>query len=114
MGKIEKDRHYYDNSYKLNGKILFIDRVYIVDEYRFTDDTYEELAKIYRLLPEFIFDPTNICCWYGDKDKGDEIYLYVSFEPAGLQIVGNLPLYNFKTWEEEFHKQIIKVPFKVR
>ncbi|CAG9702311.1 hypothetical protein CNEO_20051 [Clostridium neonatale] len=26
----------------------------MVDEYRFTDDTYEELAKIYRLLPEFI------------------------------------------------------------
>jgi len=112
MVELIKNKHYYNNSYEVNNGVLFLDRVYMVDEYRFKDSTYDELAKIYRILPEFVFNPTNVCCWYGDKDKGDKYYLYISFESSGLQIVGNLPLMDFENWEKEFHKEIVRIPFK--
>ncbi len=112
MDKIIKDKHYFNSIYKVNGGILKIERMYRVNENLFKDSTYDELAKIYRMLPEFLYNPSEVISWYGDFAKGDKYYLYVLFEESGLKFVGNLPEKDFLEWEEEFHKHIVKIPFK--
>lgn len=112
MDKLIKNKNYYDSIYEENKGILKIRRIYKVDEYSFTDATYDQLARIYRELPEYIFSPSEYCSWYGDYFKKDIFYLYVKFENNGLEIIGNLPVKDFQEWESEFHSRIIKIPFK--
>ncbi|MCY6960253.1 hypothetical protein [Clostridium brassicae] len=112
MNIIIEDEHYYNNTYDIDNGILFIDRVYMVDEYKFNEDTYKKLENIYKSLPGYIENPTSVYCWYGDEGKGDKFYLLVSFEPSGLQFIGKLHLDCFIKWEEKFNVLIADFPFK--
>ncbi len=112
--KLIENIHYYNNSFKVTNEVLFIDRVYMFDEYEFTQDDYKNLDIIFNKLPYFI-GYTPCATWFGEDDK-DEFWLWVSFEPSGLQFCGNLKLEDFKLWENNFHKLVenYNFPFKYK
>ena len=112
MGKIVEDEHYYNNRYNVVDDILEFERVYMVDEYKFDNDTYEALGKVYKSLPCYMGDSTNLPCWFGDEEKGDKYFITVSFEPSGLQFWGKLTILDFLRWEKEFNELLEGFPFK--
>lgn len=112
MAKIIQDEHYYNNRYNIVDNILEFERVYMVDEYKFDNETYEILGKVYESLPCYIWDSTDLPCWYGDEEKGDKYFITVSFEPSGLQFWGKLPILVFLQWEKEINKLLEGFPFK--
>ncbi|MGG3889919.1 hypothetical protein [Metabacillus fastidiosus] len=92
---IIEDKHYYNNSYLIINDILEFERVYMVDENKFNNNTYEALGKMYENLPSYIDNPTFLPCWFGDEEKGEEYFISVSFEMSGLQFWGRVPLSDF-------------------
>ena len=112
MEVIIKNKHYCDKKYTVNNGILQIDRFYKIDENNFKNETYDNLAEICSSLPGIIFDSTKRWSFYGDFDINDKYYLYIEFEKNNLRIVGNLEKIDFKEWEEAFHKEIIRIPFR--
>ncbi|BDR76720.1 hypothetical protein [Clostridium tetani] len=112
MGRIIEDEHYYDNKYIIADDIIEFERVYMVDEDKFDDETYRQLGVVYKSLPAYVESPTYLPCWYGDEEKGDKYFISVSFEMSGLQFWGNLLLKDFLKWENIFNKLIEPFPFK--
>ena len=112
MSQVVAEEHYYNNRYIVTNGILEFERVYMVDENKFNNETYEELQKVYEKLPSYVGKPTGIPCWYGDEEKGDKYYITVSFEMSGLQFWGELPITDFLQWENKFNELIEKFPFK--
>lgn len=49
-----EDEHFYNNSYVVVDDVIKFERVYMVDEYKFNNKTYEDLSKIYKILPFYI------------------------------------------------------------
>lgn len=109
---IEDEQHYYDNKYIISDDILEFERVYMVDENKFNDETYKVLRVVYESLPAYRGNPPYLPCWYGDEEKGDKYFISVSFEMSGLQFWGNLPITDFLQWENKFNKLIESFPFK--
>jgi hypothetical protein len=112
MSKIIEDEYYYNNSFIVIDNILEFERVYMVDEYRFNDATYDALGKVYESLPSYMGTPAYLPCWYGNEEKGDTYFISVSFEMSGLQFYGRLPMSDFVQWENKFNELIESFPFK--
>lgn len=112
MVKMIEDEHYYNNRFIVINDIVEFERVYMVDESKFTKETYEELGEIYENLPSYLGKQTEYPCWYGDEQKGDTYFITVSFEPSGLQLWGYLPSSDFMQWERKFNELIANFPFK--
>lgn len=112
MSKVIEDEHYYDNRYNIIGDVVEFERVYMVDENKFSSRTYDTLEKVYKSLPSYIGNPTFLPCWYGDNEKGDRYFITVSFEMSGLQFYGKLPISDFLQWESKFNELIENFPFK--
>lgn len=108
MKQIEADKHYYNNTFEIKDGILRVDRVYMVDEYRFTQEHYKKLDEIYKTLPQFQ-GYNGVPYWFGTEE--DEFHLWVSFEPSGLQFGGKLQLKDFRNWEEIFHNLLLTADF---
>ncbi|WP_222619089.1 hypothetical protein [Ornithinibacillus hominis] len=112
MGKIIEDEHYYNNRYTVENGIVDFERVYMVDESKFSNETYEAIEKVYESLPCYLGKKTNFPSWFGDEEKGDNHFITVSFEPSGLQFWGKLPISDFLKWQNKFHELIANFPFK--
>ena len=109
---ITEDVHYYTNSYDIKDGILRIDRVYLFDEDRFADVHWDKLGVIYASLPEYrCSGEYDVPYWFG-REGADKMYLWISAEPPGFQVAGELPLALFLPWEEQFHVLIGEIPFK--
>lgn len=54
MAKVLEDVHYYNNSYSVVNDIVEFDRVYMIDEYKFKNETYERLESVYKKLPSYL------------------------------------------------------------
>ncbi len=104
--------HFYNNNYVVVDDIVEFERVYMVDESKFSNKTYEDLLRIYQKLPSYMGNTTNFPCWFGNEEKGDQYFITVSFEMSGLQFWGTLPLSNFLQWENLFNEMIKNFPFK--
>lgn len=76
MSRIIEDEHYYDNRYIIIDDILEFERVYMVDEDKFDDETYRKLGVVYKSLPAYIGNPTYLPCWYGGEEKKVTNILY--------------------------------------
>lgn len=71
----EDGRFYYDHKLNMqpdkDGNIN-IDRIYRLDWQNFTQEDWDKLGEIYRLLPQYI-DKENCCpMWYGDSELPDD------------------------------------------
>ncbi len=109
---IMEDIHYYTNSYNVKDRMLRIDRVYLFDEDAFTESDRELLGSIYASLPQYRRSGGNdVPYWFG-REGTDRIYLWVSAEPPGFRIAGELPLSEFLKWEIQFHALIGELPFR--
>ncbi|MCM3110066.1 hypothetical protein [Lederbergia lenta] len=109
---IIEDEHYYNNRYHVVNDIVEFERVYMVDERKFNNHTYEMLRKVYEDLPSYMGDKTSFPCWFGDEEKGDTYFITVSFEMSGIQFFGKLPISDFLQWEIKFNQLIENFPFK--
>lgn len=110
-GPILEDRHYYINTYMVNGNTVDVDRVYTFYEDCFAESDYVRLGEIYAQLPGWLAN-TNQPYWFGLDD--DEFWLWASWEPPGLQIAGHVLLQDFAAWDARFHELLEKsgLPFK--
>lgn len=109
---VVEDEHYYNNSYVVVNDIIEFERVYMIDEDKFNNKTYEALGKVYEILPSYMGNQTTFPCWFGDEEKGDTYFISVSFEMSGLQFWGELPISDFLQWENKFNELIKNFPFK--
>jgi len=112
MGKVIEDEYYYNNRFIVIDDIVEFERVYMVDENKFDDETYDALGKVYESLPSYMGDAIYLPCWYGNEEKGDKYFISVSFEMSGLQFWGKLPMSDFLHWENKFNELIEHFPFK--
>jgi hypothetical protein len=112
MDKVLEDEHYYNNSYIVNEGIVEFERIYMVDEYKFNDETYKNLERVYKSLPSYFRNPSYLPCWYGNEENGDKYFITVSFEMSGLQFWGRLPISDFYEWENKLNELISIFPFK--
>ncbi|GKX31380.1 hypothetical protein SH1V18_38600 [Vallitalea longa] len=108
MNKLIEDTHYYNNSYEIINDMVSIDRVYCLDLNNFRDNNWDTLGEIYKSLPSYIIHQ-GLPYWFGIDENN--IYLWASCEPSGLQIAGYLPLKDFFSWENIFNKAILNLPF---
>lgn len=109
---VVEDEHYYNNRYVVVNDIVEFERVYMIDEYKFNNKTYEDLWKVYELLPSYIRSKTTLPCWFGDEENGDRYFISVSMEMSGLQFWGKLPIGDFLLWENKLNELIKNFPFK--
>ncbi|MEH7355523.1 hypothetical protein V7150_18470 [Neobacillus drentensis] len=112
MDIVVEDEHYYTNSFVVVNDIVEFERVYMIDEYKFNNKTYEALWKVYEILPSYMGNQTTLPCCFGDEEKGDKYFISVSFEMSGLQFWGKLPITDFLQWENKFNELIMNFPFK--
>lgn len=101
MASLTEGVLYYDCEFETRDGILELDRIYAIDDARFTDTDYENLGAIYAKLPGFL--PTApYPCWFG-LDESARFYLTASMETPGIQICGRVSAQGFKAWERQFH-----------
>ncbi len=101
--------YYYDNSNiePDENNIVFIDRIYGLEFNQFNESLWNKLMKVYASLPNHI--EASMPCWYGIEGK-DEIYLWASVEPSGLQVSGVLHYSDWEKWESKFNSALSTFP----
>ena len=87
--------------------IVKIARVYAIDEFAFT---CQQAQKISAIIQSLIRDGCLKANHFVYETDG-EIYLWYSFEPVGIQIGGQLALYDFEQWEQKWHDYLEKAGF---
>lgn len=108
---MQEGKQYYTNMYEVKGDAVNLDRIYALDENRFSPQDYVKLGEIYSQLEGYLPDAEE-ACWFG---RENEMYcLWASWEPPGLQITGHVPLKKFTAWEKLFHELLDEsgLPFK--
>ncbi|MED4533263.1 hypothetical protein ABET51_00050 [Metabacillus fastidiosus] len=103
---------FYDNNEIQPNEMnsVFIDRVYCLDFHKFTELTWGHLGQVYLSLPNCISKENQLPMWFGEEEISP-VYLYASVEPSGLQIIGELTLEQWKSWEHIFHEKLSDSPF---
>lgn len=101
-----KEGEHYESSDVMRSNVanssplVVVDRIYRIDQSRFTPADSEKLNRINQLLPAFIGyyeDPY----WYGSVN--DEFFLYAEHSSGGVHVTGRLTLEQFQCWEKMLH-----------
>ncbi len=100
---------FYDNSPdEGHSGTIEIDRVYCFAFHRFEDNDWSALDQVYRSLPGYIgYDP--VPRWFSSSELAAP-YLLASVEPPGLQVVGVLPVADWREWDERFRAGTAGLP----
>src|SRR4029453_3654595 len=79
--------------------LVEIERMYCFDWIRFNEQNWQELSRIYEVLPGDV-RYRDVPCWFGENEASPP-FLWASAEPPGLQVYGVLPKVDWLAWDEQ-------------
>ena len=86
-----------------DDSVIDIDRIYCLDWDAWTAEHRVALEAIYPELPGWVgYD--NGPCWFGFEST-DDLFLWASMEPPGLQVAGVVNRADWRAWHEAFLKR---------
>lgn len=108
---------FYDNAKVEPDKLgfLFVDRVYCFAWDEFSDEDWQNLAKVYEELPGWLGYSNEghikgYPCWFSLDEESLDSHLSASQEPPGLQVTGNITSKQLLQWHEYFLKLTQNLP----
>jgi hypothetical protein len=90
------------------SSLIDVDRVYKFDWDRFTQSDWDALARVFRLLPNFV-ESADASRWFSTDESSDR-FLVASVEPPGLQITGRLPRTDWLAWHDALTRESVALP----